>query len=729
MGRALSGALFVTLLAARAAFAQEPRREPPGFDFTPDGVWRVQARRVMQARRELLARGDFAQLNAPAALRAAALTAAAVSGVLQVPAILLRFRDTDPLGLRDTAQYGPLLFSQTPSGGRPYSWRTFYEEMSNGLFSIQGRVVADWVALDSNEARYVGPATGCSSPQGTCNGIWSSAGYTALQSGLAEAVRKTDGVVDFGQFDNDGPDGRPNSGDDDGAVDLVVFVQAQPDGACVGLPANNHPWSHRWSLLSPVTTNEARTGAPGQFIRVTNYIMQSAVGGLATGCDPAQIMGIGTVSHELGHGLGLPDFYDTNPNDGDDSEGIGNWGLMGSGNYTVPGSPSYMESFSRSQLGWITIRPLTTSGTYTMGPSTSRDTAMLVRPPVANPRGEYFLLENRQGVLSDSALIRLKGPGLQIWHFDSTQYARGFDLNSGAIHALWLMQADGLNQLRSSVSGVRNRGDAGDPYPGSTGNTAFTLGSNPAATLNAPGGPYAGFLVDSIRQVVPNGEMAFRVRFGGLSIVRASDTTAQVRIRGAPFFVYRDVFSAGDTLTVAVDSVQTGSDGRRRFTFASWSDGGARTHVLTMSANGSTFTALVNRSFRLQVSVSGIASPPAGLVLDTFRLQGDSVMLDATPAAGTLFAGWTGDTATTQRRLVLRMTRPYAITARFAPTDSAIAQLTVGSGLSASDRTLLDDLGNRNGRFDLGDFVALLDRTGVTLDAATLARVVRGARP
>jgi hypothetical protein len=75
------------------------------------------------------------------------------------------------------------------------------------------------------------------------------------------------------------------------------------------------------------------------------------------------------------------------------------------------------------------------------------------------------------------------------------------------------------------------------------------------------------------------------------------------------------------------------------------------------------------------------------------------------------------------------MTRPYAITARFAPTDSAIAQLTVGSGLSASDRTLLDDLGNRNGRFDLGDFVALLDRTGVTLDAATLARVVRGARP
>ena len=726
MRRALSGALIVTLLAARAAVAQEVRRELPGFDFTPDGVWRVKARQVRALREQLLSRGDFARLNAPAALRAPAWSAAAVTDTLRAPAILIRFRDTDTTTQRDTAQYSQAIFALVPPFGRPYTLRTFYEEMSNRLFSIQGQAIG-WVTLTSGEAQYVGPASGCT-PFGTCNGVWSDPAFSALQAGLQEAVLMADPGVDFGQFDNDGPDGVPNSQDDDGTVDIVLFVHASPDGACRGITNNNHPWSHRSSLS--VSTADPRTAVPGQRIRVTNYIMQSGLGGTSN-CDTTQIMAIGTTAHELGHGLGLPDFYDTNQNDGDDSEGIGQWGLMGSGNYTTATSPSYMESFSRSQLGWMTVRPLAASDTYTLGPTTSRDTAMLVRPTAPNPRGEYFLLENRQPVLSDTAMTRIMGPGLLVWHFDSTQYARGFDVNSGPIHALWLMQADGLNQLRSSVPSVRNRGDAGDPYPGSTDNAAFTLSTNPAARLNTPGGPYAGFLVDSILQVVLNGEMAFRLRFGGLSIVRASDTLAQVRVRGVAYSVFQDVFNAGDTLTVSVDSVQTSADVRRRFTFASWSDEGARTHLLTMTANGSTFTAFVNRAFRLQVSVSGLATPVPGFPLDTFRVENDSVVLDAGPPPLTLFAGWTGDTTAISPRIVVRMTRPFTIVASYSPValDSVVAQLTTGTGLSLNQRAILDAQGNQDGLFDLGDFVAWLDRSGTVVGAATMARVLRGARP
>ena len=719
MRRALSGALIVTLLAARAAFAQEVRRELPGFDFTPDGVWRVKARQVRALREQLLSRGDVGRLNTAAALYAPTPGAAtAVSGVLRAPLILFRFRDTDTTTQRDTAQYSQAIFAPVPPLARPYTLRTLYEEMSNGLFSVQGRTVSWWTTLDSNESRYVGPSSGCL-PYGTCNGVWSGSAFAALQSGLAEAVRKVDPSVDFSEFDSDG----------DGAVDLVLFVHARKDGACNRQtdPTNNHPWSHRSAI--GVTTNDPWPGHSAQFIRVTNYIMQSGLGG-ASSCDTTQIMAVGTTAHELGHGLGLPDFYDTNQYDGDDSEGIGQWGLMGSGNYTTATSPSYMESFSRSQLGWMTVRPLVASGTYTLGPTTSRDTVMLVRPTAPNPRGEYFLLENRQPVLSDTAMTRIMGPGLLVWHFDSTQYARGFDHNSGPIHALWLMQADGLNQLRSSVQGVRNRGDAGDPYPGSAANTAFAFSSNPAALLNATGNPYGGFLVDSIRQVVAGGEMAFRLRFGGLSIVRASDPTAQVRIRSAPFFVFSDVFNAGDTLTISMDSAQTRADGRARFTFVSWSDGGARTNVLTLPAGGATYTAQVGRAFRLTTAVTGLASPPPGVLRDTFLVDGDSQVLDAAPPPLTLFAGWTGDTSAIDSRIVVRMTRPFTITAAYMPVvlDSVVGQLATGTGLPLNQRAILDAQGNRNGRFDVGDFVAWLDRSGTVVDAATLARALRGAR-
>jgi hypothetical protein len=43
-----------------------------------------------------------------------------------------------------------------------------------------------------------------------------------------EVLAAVDGSIDFAQFDNDGPDGIPNSGDDDGFVDFVAIVYALP---------------------------------------------------------------------------------------------------------------------------------------------------------------------------------------------------------------------------------------------------------------------------------------------------------------------------------------------------------------------------------------------------------------------------------------------------------------------------------------------------------------------
>src|SRR3989442_13103751 len=102
-------------------------------------------------------------------------------------------------------------------------------------------------------------------------------------------------------------------------------------------------------------------------------------------------MPIGTVAHETGHGFGLPDLYDTV----DSTEGIGEWGIMGSGNYTSPLSPSRMDAWSLSQLGWVSVRPLGVPGSYHFGAAPVSETAFYVPVLGAIPRGENFLLRNR----------------------------------------------------------------------------------------------------------------------------------------------------------------------------------------------------------------------------------------------------------------------------------------------------------------------------------------------
>src|SRR5215831_12364895 len=658
-----------------------PRWEIPGLDFHRDGVWRVRARAIARARAALLGRRDFSRLNAPLERALTIAGAPAVSGTLLVPAILLRYKDTNLGTLRDTAQYSAVLFGTSPSTlspPRPYTVRTYYEELSNHLFSMQGRVLG-WAVLDSNEVAYTGGTSCVSNPFGTsnCNGIFSGTAIVDMQVGMAQALAKIDSAaaIDWGQFDNDGPDGIPNSPDDDGYVDMAIFVHPAQDGACGGA-SNNHIWSHRYEMLAPYTTKTPAHN--GGFIKIRDYKFQSGVGG-STACDTSQIMSPGTTAHESGHGLGLPDLYDLNFV----TEGIGEWGIMGSGNYATPLSPARMEAWSLGELGWVTLAPLTVTGSYTLGPSPASDSAYVVRPSGANPRGEYFLIENRQRLGSDSAMIRVHcgrsgnppgcGGGLFIWHVDSVVAAdngfrQGNEMNSLAIHGLALEEADGLRQLWCGDSGC-NRGDGGDPYPGTSANAVFSINSLPQASMNSDSS-FAGFAIDSIRQVVPNSAMAFRVRFGQPTVIAASDTTAQVQVDGASVNVFRNLLDDGSLHALAVADTQFASGGRIRFAFQSWSDGQPIAHTITGALAGATYTATLARGNRLDVATSGNGSVtfnPAADSSGQFVTQGTAVTVTATATAPAVFGRWQGDTATGNSVLVLPMTRPYSLTAVFDP--------------------------------------------------------------
>ena len=388
---------------------------------------------------------------------------AALTGTFRMPILLGRPSDA-------SAPYGAAAYVERmygPGTATTYSLKSLYAEMSRGAFNFTGTAIG-WVPLPSTSVQYYG--SGAANPFGDT--------FTFM----AHTVAGADAAVDFGLYDNDGPDGVPNSGDDDGFVDLAAFMFPAVGRECsAGSPGI---WAHRWTSSGwgrgYISTADA--SAKGGFIRIADYIIQ---GGHY--CD-GSLQHIGVVAHEAGHGFGLPDLYDTDScdgsgscEDGDVGEGVGVWDLMGSGNWNLAHSPAHMSAHSKAFLGWVDVVTIGADTTLTIAPIAQTGTAYRLNP--ATVPGEYFLLENRQRTGSEA---HLRGTGLLIWHVDSVEYARRSGANRvnnvAARKGLDLEEADGTNGLDST-----NRGDAGDPWPGSANRTAFTGSTSPNSNTHAAG--------------------------------------------------------------------------------------------------------------------------------------------------------------------------------------------------------------------------------------------------
>jgi len=305
-------------------------------------------------------------------------------------------------------------------------------------------------------------------------------------------------------------------------------------------------------------------------------------------------------------------------------------------------------------------------------------------------------------------------------------------VNSGAIHGLRLEQADGLGQLDDpNAPPQHRRGDAGDPYPGVANNPSFNPRSNPAPAMNSDGS-FPGFAIDSIRLTGgPDSEMAFRLRFGALTIVRGSDTNAVVQVDGNSFTVFRDLLDDGSSHTVNFTN-QVSADGRRQFRFLSWSDGLAQSHSIVGSLAGTTITANLSSDYKLIATAASGGTIAADTNVDlagAFIPSGRAVTLTATASAGNSFSGWSGDTTTSNTVVVLPMGRPYTVTANFLgalTTTDVVAQLLGPTQpLTIAQIQYLDQHGNNNGVFDIGDFLAWVKATGAPLSPAILQALTR----
>jgi M6 family metalloprotease-like protein len=479
--------------------------------FQFERAWKEKVRRVRETRAAVGPRLGPAysalQLNA---------AGAALSGTLHIP--VLAGLASDQSAPYQQADYQRRLFGD---GIGSVSLSEYYAEVSGGVLTVTG-VTSDWVPLGNTAAYYELPPGGDA--------------YGRTGEFIRDVLLGADPHLNFSQFDNDGLDDIPNSGDDDGFVDMVAFIYRSQSRSCDGSGILPHRGTYAEWWDAPFETNDP--AANGGFIRVLDYTIQSGAKCGWRGAD--SIMGSGAIAHEIGHVFGLPDLYDTTPPAGPDSHGIGWWGLMGHGGEHTEISPAHFSAWSKDYLGWVNVTTVATNSSWQLDAvQTGRSVLRVDVPGTA----EYFLLANRQAVGSDD---NLPGPGLLIWHIDDA-----VEHNDDALHKLVdLEEADG----RDDLDARRNQGDAGDAYPSGIGpdqNTRFDATSYPNSDSNL--GAPSGVSITNI--VISGGDAFFEITFPQPEISRSPATmkfTAVERDSGPVSQTLRITNAGGATLDWSV---------------------------------------------------------------------------------------------------------------------------------------------------------------------------------
>ncbi|MBO7068459.1 MAG: M6 family metalloprotease domain-containing protein [Bacteroidaceae bacterium] len=283
---------------------------------------------------------------------------------------------------------------------------------------------------------------------------------------VIEAINLADSLVNYSDYDWDG----------DGYVDQVFVMYAGYNEA-QDAEQTSLIWPHEWTLSSASWCGDGNGRQRKDGVIINTYACSSELRD-SVGTD---LDGIGTACHEFSHCLGLPDMYDTDKTDGI-GFGMDMWSLMDAGSYGGKDydgtTPTGYTSYERMFCGWLAPEKLT-------DPCMIRDMAALSEEPKAyilyndGYRNEYYLLENRQNTGWDTYL---PGHGMLVLHVDYDSYAWDNnavnDVNSHP--RLTIIPADNQFQTEKypTISDL-----AGDPYPGTSGNTALTDYTTPAALL------------------------------------------------------------------------------------------------------------------------------------------------------------------------------------------------------------------------------------------------------
>lgn len=415
--------------------------------------------------------------------------------------ILVSFSDRDFLfpkeqieGLFNGTEYN------TESGKVSYSSLAQYmNDCSDGQFRPEFDVVGPYKL--SNSSEYYGKNSGNVKDINTTEFI-------------KEACTLADADVDFSQYD----------ADEDGLVDLVYIMYA-------GFGEN---WGGSDDYLWPKSGYSYFGDYDG--VSVCRYGINNELLGDESTLDASGnhiLGGIGVLTHEFCHTLGLPDVYPTmNWSDVTmyDNQSMEYWDLMDNGENNYNGYyPTPLTAFERELFGWITIETLADASYIEMKPLQDGGKAYRILNDNDDTGNEYYILEAIPNGDNAGWYRRMRGNGLLVTHINySLGFFSGFNHpNNVAGSPRWtIVPADGIimTSYRRSLpasdpnyisTADYNADHAGDTYPGTSNVTELTDYKS-----------YIGEVEKPITEITQNG---FNISFkfmGGVDDIRTVEASA-----------------------------------------------------------------------------------------------------------------------------------------------------------------------------------------------------------
>ena len=422
-----------------------------------EGFWRVVEKpaeqSAIQKRKQASRRYNQSEPNKPAKVGAINL---APRGLV----ILVNYSDVSFRSGNTQATMSDLMNSENYTyNSATGSVREFFKAQSNGAYVPDFDVVGPYT-LVNNRAHYGG----------------NDSGGDDLLAGdmIVEACKAADADgVDFTLYNNDG----------DSYVDFVYVIYAG-DGEADGGP-DESIWPHNWTIsgaryYSNCTYSKENSKVDGLYIE--NYACSGELkGGTTTRCP------IGTIAHEFGHVLGLPDYYVTSKTASNYEKKYtpGAWHIMDYGSYNNDGrTPPNYSPHDKYFFGWSTPTLLAKDAqknctlTTTYGSAYQITGGTALKAATASDRVWY--LENRQKSGWDQYL---PGHGMVVWEvtYNSSNWSSNVPNNETVGYTV--VTANSLTRPYTPyTTNDPSTGNCGTPFPGTSNITSWTPATGCAIT-------------------------------------------------------------------------------------------------------------------------------------------------------------------------------------------------------------------------------------------------------